>query len=111
MGVLKSFAKFRRKHLRWSHFIKKRLQHRRIPVNLVFKNTFCTEHLRTIASEKYQQTLVTLGTKVMFAVFSNISQYIFDNITFRVRCKQGLHKRFYDTAKSNFFLTSQMSLR
>ena len=32
-GVFKNFAKFTEKHLCWSLFFKKRLQHRRFPVN------------------------------------------------------------------------------
>ena len=60
ISALKNFAIFTRKHLFWSlffnkvadlkvcNFIKKRLQHRRFPVNIArFSRTaFFTEHLR-----------------------------------------------------------------
>ena len=57
-GVLRNFAKFTGKHLRWmsglmsATLLKKRLQHMRSPVNFAkfLRTPFFTEHLRTTAS-------------------------------------------------------------
>ena len=59
MGVLKNFAIFTRKHLYWKHFlikvtglqacsfIKKRFQHKNLPVNIVkfLRTAFIVKHL------------------------------------------------------------------
>ena len=48
IGALKNFANFTGKHLCWSLFLIKKLQHRCFPVKFeqIFKNTYFTEHLR-----------------------------------------------------------------
>ena len=52
-GVLRNFAILTEKHLCWSLFIKKRLQHIFSPVNIAkfLKTAFFIEHLLVAASE------------------------------------------------------------